>query len=45
MAETSLNQEQELHELKYLLWGAEVKEDIFKRWSQGINILVYYTIR
>lgn len=38
MAEpANLNHEQELHELKYLLWGPEVKLDIFKRWSQGKN--------
>lgn len=39
MAElTSVSYEQELHELEYLLWGPEVRPDIFKRWSQGIVI-------
>ncbi|XP_050299824.1 ubiquitin carboxyl-terminal hydrolase MINDY-3 homolog isoform X2 [Anthonomus grandis grandis] len=32
--------EQELLGLRTLLWGAEIKQDIFKRWSQGF----YYSI-
>lgn len=28
--------EQELLGIKHLLWGNEIKLDIFKRWSQGI---------
>lgn len=27
--------EQELLGIKNLLWGNEIKPDIFKRWSQG----------
>jgi len=27
--------EQELLGLRTLLWGAEIKQDIFRRWSQG----------
>lgn len=27
--------EQELLGIKSLLWGNEIKPDIFKRWSQG----------
>lgn len=43
MAElTSVSYEQELHELEYLLWGPEVRPDIFKRWSQGI--VVFFVI-
>ncbi|KAL3271085.1 hypothetical protein HHI36_021584 [Cryptolaemus montrouzieri] len=29
--------EQELLGIRHLLWGNEVKPDIFKRWSQGFN--------
>lgn len=27
--------EQDLLGIKDLLWGAEIKQDIFQRWSQG----------
>ncbi|GLV38445.1 uncharacterized protein CBL_13004 [Carabus blaptoides fortunei] len=41
MAEpTSVSCEQELHELEYLLWGPEVRSDIFKRWSQGFQFSI-----
>ena len=28
----------ELEELVKLVWGGSVKEDVFKRWSQGLLI-------
>lgn len=37
--------EQELLGIKNLLWGNEIKHDIFKRWSQGNNkVSSYFTI-
>jgi len=37
----------ELREIKQLLWGDNVREDVFKRWSQGnhpINSPIPFTI-
>lgn len=32
---STTNDEQELGDIKILLWGEVVKADVFKRWSQG----------
>lgn len=32
----------ELREIKQLLWGDSVREDVFKRWSQGKYSLLHY---
>lgn len=31
-----------VEEILRLLWGENVKDDIFKRWSQGINYKVRF---
>lgn len=38
--------EQELLGIKHLLWGPNVKAEIFKRWSQGVfhTVLFFTTI-
>ena len=33
-----------VEEILRLLWGKNVKDDIFKRWSQGINYKVCFEI-
>lgn len=37
--------EQELLGIKNLLWGSEIKNDIFKRWSQGNIIFPFFYSR
>ena len=27
--------DRKIHELKQLLWGAEIRDDVFQRWNQG----------
>lgn len=34
-ASTSIRDEQELKEIRLLLWGPNINLDIFRRWSQG----------
>lgn len=34
----------ELQEIRNLLWGPNIKEDVFRRWAQGINIKSIFSI-
>lgn len=39
------NDEQELGDIKILLWGEVVKADVFKRWSQGMYLYFWYAFK
>ncbi|EDW37870.1 GL21329 [Drosophila persimilis] len=41
MPQLNANDMRELREIKQLLWGDNVREDVFKRWSQGFEFSDY----
>lgn len=40
-ASTASNDEQELKEILDVLWGPNIRTDVFQRWSQGLYSFLY----
>lgn len=39
---TPSNDDQELKDIREIVWGANIRLDVFRRWSQGLQTLVQF---